>query len=79
MLNDLIGKKFELTEIIEAGIGNAELVSLTFVGDDEVVRLEADLADYGETPLIRVSVESLVEPLPEQPLMDVFCGAFVAQ
>lgn len=78
MLNELIGKRFELSEVQEIGRDNNELMSLTLIGDSEIVRLEAEQSSYGKTPLIAVSIESLVDPPSEEVKTDVFGGNFVA-
>lgn len=82
-MKHLIGKQFELTEVVE---DFEKVIGLTLVGNDEVLRLEVDAVDSyglpretGTRPILRVSIESLVEPAPgEEVLTDVFGGNFVA-
>lgn len=80
-MKELIGKRFELTEILTMGIGNAELVGITLVGDDEVIRLEVDETAHGGIPFLCTSIEQLTDPGAgeNEVLTDVFCGNFYAQ
>lgn len=80
-MKHLIGKRFELTEV---GGDDHGIMMLTFVSDDEVVRLEPrdiinDLLNHSSpSSYIAASIESLVEPHPgEEVLRDVFAGTFV--
>lgn len=88
MLSELIGKRFELTEVgLAIGTDNV-FVSLTLVSEDEVIRIEPDavtvyatpdIRDEGAgVPILRASIEPLVDPPSDEIKTDVFGGNFVA-